>query len=112
MVEADVGFAGGRHIVGDQNGGHALPNTSATLGGARALGRDDLGRIAPGAKADLVLVDLGTLSMSPVRDPLKNLVFSASRHDVDTVIVDGRLVVDGGRLEGIDERQLARDVRR
>lgn len=50
--------------------------------------------------------------MSPVRDPLKNLVFSASRHDVDTVIVDGRLVVDGGRLEGIDERQLARDVKR
>jgi 5-methylthioadenosine/S-adenosylhomocysteine deaminase len=37
--------------------------TSATLGGARALGRDDLGRIAVGAKADLVLVDLETLSM-------------------------------------------------
>jgi 5-methylthioadenosine/S-adenosylhomocysteine deaminase len=83
---------------------------SATLAGARALGREDLGRIAPGAKADLVLVNLETLDMAPVRDPIKNLVFSASRHDVDTVIIDGRLVVAGGRIEGIDEPGLAREL--
>jgi 5-methylthioadenosine/S-adenosylhomocysteine deaminase len=84
--------------------------TSATLGGARALGRDDLGRIAVGAKADLVLVDLETLSMAPLRDPIKNLVFSASRNDIDTVMVDGRVLVRGGAVKGVDERRLARDL--
>src|SRR5204863_449533 len=50
---------------------------AATLGGARALGRDDLGRLAPGAKADLVVIDLATrdtLRFGPVRDPIKALV--------------------------------------
>ncbi len=84
--------------------------TSATLGGARALGRDDLGRIAVGAKADLVLFDLDTLSMAPVRDPIKNLVFSASRGDVHTVMVDGHVVVDAGRMAGVDERAVVRDL--
>ncbi len=86
--------------------------TSATLAAARALGRDDLGRIAPGAKADLVLVSLDTLGMAPLRDPLKNLVFSGSRSDIDTVIVDGRTIVSGGRIPGVDEAGLARDIQR
>ncbi|HXH84906.1 MAG TPA: chlorohydrolase family protein [Candidatus Tectomicrobia bacterium] len=84
--------------------------TSATLGGARALGRDDLGRIAPGARADLVLVRLDTLGMAPVRDPIRNLVFSATREDVETVMVDGRVLVEQGRVVGADESRLARDV--
>ncbi len=83
---------------------------SATLAGARALRRDDLGRIAPGARADLLLFDLETLGMAPVRDPVRNLVFSATRQDLDTVIVDGRTVVTGGRVAGIDEARLARDL--
>jgi len=84
--------------------------TSATLGGARALGREDLGRIAPGARADLVLVRLDSLGMAPVRDPLRNLVYSATREDVETVLVDGRVVLEGGRVPGVDEARLARDV--
>jgi cytosine/adenosine deaminase-related metal-dependent hydrolase len=84
--------------------------TSATLGGAWALGRDDLGRIAPGARADLLLFRQDTLSMAPVRDPIRNLVFSASREDLDTVMVDGRVVVRGGRVAGVDEAELARRV--
>src|SRR5215831_5992085 len=65
---------------------------AATLGGARALGRDDLGRLAPGAKADLLIVDLSggdTLRFGPVRDPIKSLVECGIGNDVDTVIVDG-----------------------
>lgn len=84
--------------------------TSATLGGARALGRDDLGRIAPGARADLVLVRLDSLGMAPVRDPVRNLVYSATREDVETVLVDGRVVLERGRVPGVDEARLARDV--
>src|SRR5207237_7117277 len=65
---------------------------AATLGGARALGRDDLGRLAPGAKADIVLIDLATrdaLRFGPVRDPIKALVECGIGDDVVTVIVDG-----------------------
>lgn len=80
---------------------------AATLGGARALGRDDLGRIAPGAKADLICWRGDTFSMAPVRDPLRNIVYSADHGDIDTVIVDGRAVVVGGRVPGLDEAEVS-----
>ena len=76
---------------------------AATLGGARALGRDDLGRIAPGAKADLVLWKAASWRMTPLRDPVKNIVYNASDEDVDRVYVNGRVVVDGGRVLAADE---------
>jgi cytosine/adenosine deaminase-related metal-dependent hydrolase len=76
---------------------------AATLGGARALMRDDLGRIAPGAKADLVLWKARSWHMTPLRDPVKTIVYNATEEDVDRVWVNGRLVVDGGRVLGADE---------
>src|SRR5215831_3174069 len=76
---------------------------AATLGGARALLRDDLGRIAPGAKADLVLWKASSWRMTPLRDPVKNIVYNATDEDVDRVYVNGRLVVDGGRVLAADE---------
>src|SRR2546425_3121997 len=79
---------------------------AATLGGARALGRDDLGRIAPGATADLVLWKGASWGMTPLRDPVKNIVSNATAEDVDRVWVDGRLVVDGGRVRAADERAI------
>jgi cytosine/adenosine deaminase-related metal-dependent hydrolase len=76
---------------------------AATLGGARALGREDLGRIAPGALADLVLWKASSWRMTPLRDPVKNIVYNAADEDVDRVYVNGRLVVDGGRVLAADE---------
>jgi cytosine/adenosine deaminase-related metal-dependent hydrolase len=76
---------------------------AATLGGARALGRDDLGRIAPGAKADLVLWKAASWGMTPLRDPVKNIVYNASAEDIERVYVNGRLVVEGGRVLAADE---------
>ena len=70
---------------------------SATIGGARALNRDDLGRLAPGCKADIVIVDLDKPHALPLRDPFKFMVYSASAADVDTVIIDGRTVVSQGK---------------
>jgi 5-methylthioadenosine/S-adenosylhomocysteine deaminase len=81
---------------------------AATLGGARALGRDDLGRIAPGAKADLVLWKAASWRMTPLRDPIKNIVYNAADEDVDRVYVNGRVVVDGGRVLGADEPAILR----
>jgi cytosine/adenosine deaminase-related metal-dependent hydrolase len=83
---------------------------AATLGGARALGRDDLGRITPGVKADVVIWDTETLSMAPVRDPVKNLVYNAQADDVDTVIIDGRVVMRNRQIPGLESRQLARNL--
>ena len=79
---------------------------AATLGGARALGRDDLGRIAPGGKADLVLWKGASWGMTPLRDPVKNIVYNATAEDIDRVWVDGRLVVEGGHVRGADERAI------
>jgi cytosine/adenosine deaminase-related metal-dependent hydrolase len=79
---------------------------AATLGGARALGRDDLGRIAPGAKADLVLWKATSWRMTPLRDPVKNVVYNAADEDIDRVYVDGRLVVDGGQVLAADEKAI------
>ena len=81
---------------------------AATLGGARALGRDDLGRIAAGARADLVLWRASSWRMTPLRDPVKNIVYNATDEDVDRVYVDGRLVVDGGRVLAADEPAILR----
>ena len=80
--------------------------TAATLGGARALSRDDLGRLAPGAKADIVLIDMRSLRIGPYRDPIKALVQCGTGDDVDQVIVDGETVVEGGRVVGVDEVKL------
>jgi cytosine/adenosine deaminase-related metal-dependent hydrolase len=80
---------------------------AATAGGARALLRDDLGRLAPGSKADLVVVDLDCVDMQPARDPLRSLIFHAADRAVRDVYVDGRQVVAQGRVLTIDQAQAA-----
>lgn len=75
---------------------------AATVGGAQALMREDLGRLAPGCKADLVLVDLACPDMLPARDPLRSLVFHAADRAVRDVYVDGRQVVANGKVLTLD----------
>ena len=76
---------------------------AATLGGTRFIDRADLGRLAPGAKADVLLIDLDQLGAPVYADPLKALVDGATGRDVDTVIVDGQVLVRGGRCTRVDE---------
>lgn len=80
---------------------------AATIGGAKALGRDDLGRIAVGAKADLVMLDLEAPGMRPVRDPLRSFFFSAADRAVRHVFVDGEQVVKDGETLRIDRPGLS-----
>jgi cytosine/adenosine deaminase-related metal-dependent hydrolase len=75
---------------------------AATVAGSRALGRDDLGRIGVGAKADLVLVDLSHPLMQPVRDPLRSFLYHACDRAVRTVLVDGVVAYDNGKAVGLD----------
>lgn len=76
---------------------------AATVGGARALMRDDIGRLAPGMKADLVLLDLDHPQMRPPRDPLRSFVYHAADRAVCDVFVNGTPVVAGGRVLTLDE---------
>ena len=75
----------------------------ATRGGARCLGRDDIGSLEPGKRADLVLVDTRKLSYAGASsDLLAALVFSPFPAPVDTAMVNGKVVVEGGELRGVD----------
>ena len=75
---------------------------AATIGGARALGRDDIGRLAPGCRADMVLVDMTHPMMRPTHDPLRSLLYAAGDRAIRTVFVDGQMVVQDGRVLTMD----------
>ena len=75
---------------------------AATVGGAEALRRSDIGRLAVGAKADVVLVNMGNPWMRPARDPLRSLVFTGADRAVRTVFVHGTKVMDEGHVLTMD----------
>lgn len=83
----------------------------ATRAGAAAMGEDArLGRLAPGLKADLVAFDLRRAHLTPAIDPLGTLVHAGRGGDVAMVMVDGRIVVEGGHATLVDEERIRRDA--
>jgi 5-methylthioadenosine/S-adenosylhomocysteine deaminase len=102
----------------------ALPATAAldlaTTGGARVLGLEaQVGTLAPGYKADLVVLDLDQPHLTPMYDPYSHLVYAATGADVQTVLVGGRVLVEDRRLLALDleetmarARELANGVRK
>ncbi|MDD4601947.1 5-methylthioadenosine/S-adenosylhomocysteine deaminase [bioreactor metagenome] len=83
----------------------------ATSGGARALGLEKaIGAIEVGLKADIVLMDMSGLHWYPRYDKLSLLAYSAGQGDVDTVIVNGDILVEKRQLTTIDEEQLKFEV--
>lgn len=84
---------------------------AATVGGAAVLGRDDLGRLAPGAKADLLSIDLAHPQMVPTKDPLRSLIFYAGDRALRDVWVDGRQVVGDGEALLIDRAAALEELR-
>jgi len=76
--------------------------TAATIGGARALGRDDLGRIAPGVKADFVIVDIAHPAMQPLYDPVRSLIYAAGERAIRHVFVGGQQIVRDGTALAFD----------
>jgi cytosine/adenosine deaminase-related metal-dependent hydrolase len=85
----------------------------ATRGGARVLGRDDIGEISPGKAADLALFDLSGLDFAgSLSDPVAAVVFCGAAYKAKHVLVNGRLVVEDGRLTTVDESAVARQANR
>lgn len=83
----------------------------ATMGGARALGiADRVGSLTPGKRADIILVRTSDINMAPFTDPAHMIVQSANPSNVDTVVIDGRVLKSGGRLVGIDVPRIVREA--
>ena len=74
----------------------------ATTGGARAAGVADIGTVEVGTRADLVVLDPSSPSLTPAYDPVATAVYAASRGDVRWVVAGGQLVVDDRRLTTLD----------
>ena len=75
----------------------------ATMDGARALGMEGrTGSLEPGKRADLIVVNTRRPHMVPMHHPVSQLVYAARGSDVETVVINGRLVVQGGRILTFD----------
>jgi 5-methylthioadenosine/S-adenosylhomocysteine deaminase len=83
----------------------------ATIDAARSLGLGDVvGSLTPGKRADLILVRTHDVTTAPVTDVTNTLVLAAGPQDVDTVIVDGRIRKQGGRLLDVDAVEVVRET--
>jgi cytosine/adenosine deaminase-related metal-dependent hydrolase len=79
---------------------------AATINGAVALKRDDIGKLAPGAKADIIAVDLNDISVGPHEDPIRTMVISCTGNNVSHTIINGKMLMKDKKLIGIDEGAL------
>ncbi len=83
----------------------------ATINGARALGiADRVGSLTPGKRADLILVSTADINMAPLTDPAHLLVEAAQPSNVDTVVVDGRILKRRGKLTALDIEEAVREA--
>jgi 5-methylthioadenosine/S-adenosylhomocysteine deaminase len=85
----------------------------ATIDGARSMGIDgSVGSLTPGKRADLIMVDTRALNLAGLSEPAHLLVEAAQPGNVDTVMIDGRIVKRGGRLTRLDVGEVVEDVAR
>jgi 5-methylthioadenosine/S-adenosylhomocysteine deaminase len=83
----------------------------ATVGGAHALALPaDLGALEVGRLADFFLFDPYRLKSVPMHEPLSTLVYAGEQSNVDTVVIDGKVVLEAGRFTSIDEEAFVREV--
>ncbi len=85
----------------------------ATINGGEALGlQKDLGSIEVGKKADLILVSLKKPHLTPAFNPVSHLVYAAEGSDVETVIIDGEIVMENRNVKTFDEEKVIREANR
>jgi len=84
----------------------------ATINGAKAMGLEkEIGSIEKGKKADIILVDMNAPHMVPPTNPVSNLVYAAHGYDVDTVIIDGKVIVRNKKVLTMDEEDIKKRAR-
>jgi 5-methylthioadenosine/S-adenosylhomocysteine deaminase len=85
---------------------------ACTLGGARtALIQDEVGSLEVGKKADLLILDMHTVSFAPLNDIRNHLVYCENGSSIETVMVNGEIVVQNGKLTKVDEKALLAELR-
>jgi cytosine/adenosine deaminase-related metal-dependent hydrolase len=107
IMEMRVAYLAHQLMAHERGGGMTTQDVleMATVGGAKVLGRDDIGYLAPGMAADLVLMDWSQLQYAGGKyDPVSTIVLSGDARMVDTVLVNGEIVVKGGSLTTINEK--------
>jgi 5-methylthioadenosine/S-adenosylhomocysteine deaminase len=83
----------------------------ATREGSRALGLEkEVGMLKPGLKADLILINLEQAHLCPRHNLLAHLVYAAQAHDVDTVMIDGKVVMENRKILTVDEELVRNEV--
>lgn len=103
VLNMAVGLMMNRLASGQGDAGSAADfYDAATLHGADALGRADLGRIAPGARADIAVFDMADAMIAPRIDPIQTLVYGATGRVTRATIVDGRIAMRDGEVAGFD----------
>jgi 5-methylthioadenosine/S-adenosylhomocysteine deaminase len=83
----------------------------ATIEGARSMGIDSItGSLTPGKRADLIMISLDDVNLGMFTDPANMIVDAVQPSNVDTVVVDGRILKRGGKLTAIDKREVISDA--
>lgn len=83
-----------------------------TINGAKAFGLDGVvGSLEVGKKADIVMLNFQKLNLTPLHDVYAHIVYSLGSSDIDTVLIDGKMHLQGGELLSIEETALINDVR-
>lgn len=85
----------------------------ATIEGAKILGlENEIGTIEEGKKADIILINIDKTHLYPINDIYSNLVYSATGQDVDTVIIDGKIIMENRKLQNIDEQKVRKEIQK
>ena len=85
----------------------------ATIDGAKVLGMDDqIGTLEPGKKADMIFIKTDKIHMCPANDVCYNLVYSSNGADVESVMIDGKIIMQNRKMINLDEKQVMRQVKK
>ena len=84
----------------------------ATINGAKAMGLEDqIGSLEIGKKADFILIDMDKPHLTPAPDPVSTIAYAAHGSDVDTVVIDGKIVMENRKVLSLDEKQIIEEAR-
>lgn len=113
-IITQMGYVAKVHKL-DQKDRSAMPPFKvvqmATIGGAKAINKDkELGSLEIGKLADIVIIETKSLNMNPIYDPYSALVYSANPSNVQTVIINGKIIVEDKELKTLDTKELLKEV--